>query len=136
MTIWDYMMEYCDGEMDQDVTDSELDIWVAFCCDSDMENSSDTYDRFITLLAKNVQLSCLSDIPETQEGILRCDFSGWAEQFNDKIRETMKKNHGHFQYKEPDGAYLNFVSDLEALISGQANDPTYQMWLDTFTKEK
>lgn len=136
MTIWDYMMEYCDGEMDQDVTDSELDILVAFCYDADMANSGDTYDRFLTLLAKNVNLSCLSDIPEDQSEILRCDFSGWAEEYNDKIRETMKKNHGHFQYKEPDGAYLNFVSDLEALISGNANDPTYQMWLDTFTKEK
>ena len=130
MTIWDYMMEYCDGEMDQDVTDSELDIWVAFCCDSDMENSNDSYDRFLVMLAKKVNIS---DTPtEKVDGILRCDFSGWAEQFNDKIRETMKKNHGNFMYSEPSGAYLNFINDLEALIPGEAGDKTYQMWLDTF----
>ena len=130
MTIWDYMMEFCDGELDQDVCDTELDIWVCFCCDADMENSSDSYDRFLTLLAKNVQVA--NNPTEQVDGTLTCKFSDWAEKYNKQIRETMQKNGGYFEFTDPDEAYLNFVSDLDALIPGGASDSTYQMWLDVF----
>lgn len=43
----------------------------------------------------------------------------------------MRDHNGNFEFDEDEG-YLNFVSDLEALIAGYANESTYKMWLDCF----
>lgn len=111
---------------DVDVSDTELDILVAFCYDEDMDKSEDAYDRFISLLANRVNISSWCG-----ENLV-CDFSGFAKDYNDKIRDTMIKNGGYFEFPDPEDAYLNFVSDLEGLISGCGNDSTYNMWLEVF----
>jgi len=125
MKIRDYAIEVDDGYFDQDVGDTELDMMVALCYDIH-DPLEDNYYKFLDMLARNVEIVSVSGYCAC------CDFSGWAKQYNDKIVQTMKDNNGNFEYDEDEG-YLNFVSDLEALISGYANDSTYKMWIECFS---
>lgn len=124
MKIKDYAIEVGNGYFEQDVGDTELDMMVALCYDIH-DPLEDNYYKFLDMLARNVEVVSVSDFCTC------CDFSGWAKKYNDKIVKTMRDHNGNFEFDEDEG-YLNFVSDLEALIAGYANESTYKMWLDCF----
>lgn len=131
MTIKEFAIETCNGCFSYDVTDTDIDIWVCLDWDVEDESNTDPYYKFLTLLAQNVQVD---QNASEEDDVICCKFSDWAKQFNDKIYETMKKNNGYFEFPDKEEAYYNFISDLDALIPGNANDATYQMWIDVFTK--
>lgn len=124
MKIRDYAIEVGNGYFEEDVGDTELDIMVALCYDIH-DPLEDNYYKFLDMLARNVEVVSVSDFCAC------CDFSGWAKKYNDKIVKTMRDHNGNFEFDEDEG-YLNFVSDLESLIAGYANESTYKMWLDCF----
>lgn len=129
MTIKEYFNS-CNTD-DFDVCDTVLDdVYVAFVLGD--ETSNEPYDKFLSLLANNVEVI----VPNSpNESTITCKFSEFAEKYNDAIRATMVKNNGNFEFDEPDEAYLNFVSDLNALIAGYAGDATYEMWNKVFEAE-
>lgn len=114
-----------------DVCDTDLDnVYVAFVLGD--ETSDDPCDKFLCFLANNVEVI----VPKyAKENTITCKFSDFAKPYNDKIRETMIANNGNFEFDDEDEIYLNFVSDLNALISGNATNGTYEMWLNTFKTE-
>ena len=120
MTLREYFELH---EDDIDVTDTEIDMLVAFCPD----DSNDNYSKFLQLLEDKVTVTKIMD------DVLVCDFSGFAKPFNDKIYDLYQQEDWFAEFTDKDEYYYNFVNELEGLIAGYTNDSTYKVWIDLFT---
>lgn len=122
LTIAEVTERLFNNYLDIDVTDTEIDMMVAFVYDP-TDNTSDPYYKFIDHLAKHVKVTkILNDR-------LWCDFSGFYKQFNDKINEWYNKYGGHDEFDEDEG-YYDLVLYTESLVSGMANNKTYNELLE------
>ena len=115
-TIAELTESLFDNYLDIDVTDTEVDMMVAFVYDP--ENSlTDPYNKFIDHLAKHVNVTTI------KEDMLICDFSKFYKQYNDKIYDWYIKNNRSVSSK--DEAYCDLVEMTELLVAGYCSDAVY-----------
>lgn len=119
MLLRDYITEKCNGYIDMDVTDVDIDLLVAMVYE--LGDTSDYYDKFLDWLVNHVQVSKEDSDP------LICNFSGAFKPFNDKLKEFFDMDNSEF---DEDEAYYEAVVNLEPLISGNASDGLYKKLLD------
>lgn len=119
MLLREYIEEVCDGYIDKDVTDTEVDIWVCLVYNLS-DGDSDSYYKFIKWLVDHVEVIRDSD------DILICDFSKAFKPYNDKLKHFFNMEYSEF---DDDEAYYEAVTNLEALISGNATTAQYNALL-------
>ena len=126
-TIKEYAMNYLDGYIDNDVTDTEIDMSVAFSFDFNEEPDADfkAYSDFMNLIAERTKVV---EVQESSYGdTLVCDFSSVFKPYNEQLKEFFDMDNSEFGEDE---AYYEAVANLEALISGNAGDSTYRELID------
>lgn len=122
MKIRDYALTCEGGWLDTDVTDTDIDLLVAFVWDANAK-AEDEYDRFLSLLAKNVEIK---QVPNEKYNMI-CDFSGYFRNFNDELKELYDRAGWRIDEEfDEDETYYDFVLALEGLISGYSNEKTYR----------
>lgn len=121
MKIRDYALTCEDGWLDTDVTDTEIDMLVAFVWDANAK-AEDEYDRFLSLLAKNVEVK---QVPNEKYNMI-CDFSGYFRNFNDELKKLSDKEGWQTIEFDEDETYYDYVLWLENLISGYSSEDTYE----------
>lgn len=123
MKIRDYALTCEGGWLDTDVTDTDIDLLVAFVWDANAK-AEDEYDRFLSLLAKNVEIK---QVPNEKYNMI-CDFSGYFRNFNDELKKLYDKEGWDVDgdFDEDEEVYYDFVMALEGLISGYSNEKTYR----------
>lgn len=116
-TIAETTQSMFNNYLDMDVTDTEVDMIVAFVYDP--ENSlNDPYYKFIDVLAKHVK------VVSVKETILVCDFAGFYKQHNDEIYKWFTKNGTKILNK--DEAYCDLVELTASLVAGYSTDVVYR----------
>ena len=126
-TIKEYAMNYLDGYIDNDVTDTEIDMSVAFSFDFNEEPDADfkAYSDFMNLIAERTKVI---EVQKSSYGdTLVCDFSSVFKPYNEQLKEFFDMDNSEFGEDE---AYYEAVANLEALISGNAGDSTYRELID------
>ena len=126
-TIKEYAMNYLDGYIDNDVTDTEIDMSVAFSFDFNEEPDADfkAYSDFMNLIAERTKVV---EVQNSSYGdTLVCDFSSVFKPYNEQLKEFFDMDNSEFGEDE---AYYEAVANLEALISGNAGDSTYRELID------
>ena len=126
-TIKEYAMNYLDGYIDNDVTDTEIDMSVAFSFDFNEEPDADfkAYSDFMNLIAERTKVV---EVQKSSYGdTLVCDFSSVFKPYNEQLKEFFDMDNSEFGEDE---AYYEAVANLEALISGNAGDSTYRELID------
>ena len=126
-TIKEYAMNYLDGYIDNDVTDTEIDMLVAFSFDFNEEPDADfkAYSDFMNLIAERTKVV---EVQKSSYGdTLVCDFSSVFKPYNEQLKEFFDMDNSEFGEDE---AYYEAVANLEALISGNAGDSTYRELID------
>lgn len=126
-TIKEYAMNYLDGYIDNDVTDTEIDMSVAFSFDFNEEPDADfkAYSDFMNLIAERTKVI---EVQKSNYGdTLVCDFSSVFKPYNEQLKEFFDMDNSEFGEDE---AYYEAVANLEALISGNAGDSTYRELID------
>ena len=118
MTLKDYAMNYFDGDIDEDVTDTEVGMLVAFVYDFN-EEPKDNYDRFLNLLGER------TEVVKVGNNVLTCDFSSVFKPYEDELQDFFNMDYSDFNE-----AWAEAVSNLEALISGNAGEKTYKELVD------
>lgn len=118
MSIKEYAMNYFDGDIDIDVTDTEVDMLVAFIYDFN-EEPKDNYDRFLNLLGERAK------VVKVGNNVLTCDFSSVFKPYEDKLQDFFDMDYSGFSE-----AYYEAVANLEPLISGNAGEKTYKELID------
>lgn len=121
-TIKDYAMNYLNGYIDNDVTDTEIDMSVAFSFDFNEEPDADfkAYNDFMNLIAERTKVVKVND--SEYGATLVCDFSSVFKPYNEQLKEFFDMENSEF---DEDEAWAEAVANLEALISGNAGDSTY-----------
>jgi len=132
MTLYDYIKNVCNGEIDMDVCDNDIDMMVAFCHNIN-EHSSEypQMERFLNLLAKRTKI-----IKQNNGGyapILICDFSSALKPYNEEWKKFFDMDYSDF---DEDEAYYEAVVNLEPLISGNAGEDTYKEFCDIMEGKK
>lgn len=126
MKIRDYALKCEDGWMDIDVYDTDIDMGVAFVWGA-TEEVKDEYDRFLSILADNVEVSkFVSDW-------LVCDFSGYFRNFNSELEKLNNDNGWRTLEFDGDETYYDYVLWLECLISGGVSESVYKKINDVLT---
>lgn len=127
MTLYDYIVNVCDGEIDMDVSDKDIDMMVAFCHDVSGKYGSEYPEmtRFLNLLAKRTKI--VKQIKGPYEPILVCDFSSALKPYNEEWKKFFDMDYSEF---DEDEAYYEAVVNLEPLISGNAGESTYKEFCD------
>ena len=120
MLLKNYIEEVCDGYIDKDVSDTEVDIWVALVYDL-ADGDSEPYYKFIKWLVDHVE------VVKDNEDILICNFSKAFKPYNDKLKDFFNMDNSDFDEEE---AYYEAVVNLEPLISGNASDSQYNALLE------
>lgn len=126
-TIKEYAMNYLDGYIDNDVTDTEIDMSVAFSFDFNEEPDADfkAYSDFMNLVAERTKVV---EVQKSSYGdTLVCDFSSVFKPYNEQLKEFFDMDNSEFGEDE---AYYEAVDNLEALISGNAGESTYRELID------
>ena len=126
-TIKEYAMNYLDGYIDNDVTDTEIDMSVAFSFDFNEEPDADfkAYSDFMNLIAERTKVV---EVQKSSYGdTLVCDFSSVFKPYNEQLKEFFDMDNSEFGEDE---AYYEAVVNLEALISGNAGESTYRELID------
>lgn len=122
MTIYDYIVNVCDGEIDMDVCDTDIDMMVALCYDV---NSKDTeypeMQRFLDILVNRTKI--VKQNNGWSEPILVCDFTSVMKPYNEDWKKFFNMEYSEF---DDDEAYYEAVVNLEPLISGNASESTYK----------
>lgn len=121
-TIKEYAMTYLDGYIDNDVTDTDIDMLVAFSFDFNEEPDADfkAYYDFMNLIAERTKIV---KVQKSSYGdTLVCDFSSVFKPYNEQLKEFFNMDNSEF---DEDEAYYEAVVNLEALISGNAGDSSY-----------
>ena len=124
MSIKEYAMNYFDGDVDIDVTDTEIGVLVAFVYDFN-EEPKDNYDRFLNLLGERTK------VVKVGNNVLTCDFSSVFKPYEDKLQGFFDMD-----YSEFNEAWAEVVSNLEALIPGMAGEKTYKELIDILTSRQ
>lgn len=124
ITLKDYAMNYFDGDIDMDVTDTEIGVLVAFVYDFN-EEPKDNYDRFLNLLGER------TEVVKVGNDVLTCDFSSVFKPYEDKLQDFF-----NMDYSEFNEAWAEAVSNLEALIPGMAGEKTYKDLIDILTSKQ
>lgn len=121
-TIKDYAINYLGGYIDNDVTDTEIDMLVAFSFDFNEEPDSDfkAYNDFMNLIAERTKIVKVND--SEYGATLVCDFSSVFKPYNEQLKEFFDMDNSEFNEDE---AWAEAVDNLEALISGNAGDSSY-----------
>ena len=133
MTLYDYIVNVCDGEIDMDVSDKDIDMMVAFCHDTSGKygNEYPEMTRFLNLLAKRTKI--VRQVNGPYEPILVCDFSSALKPYNEEWKEFFNMEYSEF---DEDEAYYEAVVNLEPLISGNAGESTYKEFCDIMEGKK
>ena len=118
MTLKDYAMKFYEGDIDIDVTDTEIGMMVAFVYDFN-EEPKDNYDRFLNLLGERTK------VVKVGNNVLTCDFSSVFKPYEDKLQDFFNMDYSDFNE-----AYYEAVYNLEPLISGNAGEKTYKELID------
>ena len=118
MTLKDYAMKFYEGDIDIDVTDTEIGMMVAFVYDFN-EEPKDNYDRFLNLLGER------TEVVKVGNNVLTCDFSSVFKPYEDKLQDFFNMDYSDFNE-----AWAEAVSNLEPLISGNAGEKTYKELVD------
>lgn len=122
MKIKDYALNCEDGWMDTDVTDTIVDLLVAFVWDANRE-IEDEYDRFLSLLANNIEVTRFP----SERYNMKCDFSGFFKNLNTELtmlyKELNWEKDEEFEYDE---ICYDFVNSLDGLIAGYSSESTYR----------
>lgn len=121
-TIKDYAINYLGGYIDNDVTDVEIDMLVAFSFDFNEEPEADfkAYNDFMNLIAERTKIVKVND--SEYGATLVCDFSSVFKPYNEQLKEFFDMDNSEFNEDE---AWAEAVDNLEALISGNAGDSSY-----------
>lgn len=122
MKIKDYALTCEDGWLDTDVTDTDIDMLVAFVWDANGK-IEDEYDRFLSILANNVEVK---QVPNEHYNMI-CDFSGFFKKFNTELEKLNKEQHWNTIEFDGDETYYDYVLWLENLISGGSSEKTYAL---------
>ena len=132
LTIDQYARDICDGHMDVDVCDEDVDMLVAFCYDVDsIDSEYPEMDKFLEKLAKNVKIT--KEVKNPYGSTLVCDFTSYLKPFNEEWKEFFDMDNSEFSEDE---AYYEAVDNLEALISGNAGEKTYKAINDILDGKK
>ena len=118
ITLKDYAMKFYEGDIDEDVTDTDVGMLVAFVYDFN-EEPKDNYDRFLNLLGER------TEVVKVGNNVLTCDFSSVFKPYEDKLQDFFNMDYSDFNE-----AWAEAVSNLEALISGNAGEKTYKELVD------
>ena len=123
MTISDYALEH-DGEIDIDVTDTELNILVGFT--HTLGDNSSIQEKTLNILCENV------NVVREEEDFLVCDFSGFFKQYNQQIYDYFMKNRILY-IEDVEDSYLELVEWLPSLITGYITENTCFQIYQIFT---
>lgn len=120
MTIKEYAIQLEDGYLDQDVCDNDVDMSVAFVYDAEA-TSKDSYDKFIELLAENVEVVRLNPAWDC----LVCRFSDFYAKHKTQLVDLFTRN--HWDYTEFDEDQIEYEMTLwtEALVAGYESESVY-----------
>ena len=126
-TIKDYAMNYLGGFIDNDVSDTEVDMMVAFSFDFNEkpDDGFEEYSHFMNLIAERTKVVKVRD---TDYGAsLVCDFSSVLKPYNEEWKDFFNMDNSEFDEED---AWAEAVLNLEPLISGNAGDRTYKEFCD------
>lgn len=129
MTIKEYADEFLGGEIDNDVTDTEVDMTVAFSFNFN-QAPQDNYDEFMMTLGQRTKIVKVND--SEYGATLVCDFSSVFKPYNEKLKEFFNMDNSEFNEDE---AYYEAVVNLEPLIAGNAGESTYKELLEILGSE-
>lgn len=118
MTLKEYAMKLHEGDIDMDVTDTEIDMVVAFVYNFN-NTPEDNYDRFLNLLGERTK------VVKANDWSLECDFSSVFKPYEDKLQDFF-----NMEYSEFDEAWAEAVLNLEGLIPGMSGEKTYGELID------
>ena len=123
MTIYDYIVNVCDGEIDMDVSDTEVDMMVALCYDVNNKYGDEYPEmtRFLTTLVKGTKV--VKQLNGGYAPVLLCDFSSFFKPYNEQLKDFFDMDYSDF---DEDEAYYEAVANLEPLISGNASESQYR----------
>lgn len=145
-TLWDlsWRFDYDDNDAEYDVCDSDWD----WCCCLDFQKitskDSDSYTRFCTWLAKNLEL----DDPADYQGDIKQDRAPcsvtckvadlmWAHRdvfepfFNENNKRGYRpKDYGDIDPDEDGGFFEAYMVPLESLIVGNYSDEDYSQLVE------
>ena len=123
MTIYDYIVNVCDGEIDMDVSDTEVDMMVALCYDVNNKYGDEYPEmtKFLTTLVKGTKV--VKQLNGGYAPVLLCDFSSFFKPYNEQLKDFFDMDYSDF---DEDEAYYEAVANLEPLISGNASESQYR----------
>ena len=117
MTIKDVMEQYFDGEIDQDVCDTEIDVAVALCYTLGDEN--DSYEKLLKLLVENVVVERYL----SNDTYMVCDFSGYFRIYREKLIPWANK-YLNREFDDDEVEY-DMAQAIEGLIAGYFSESAY-----------
>ena len=120
LTLKEATEKIYNGYMDIDVSDSEIDMAVAFVYDVN-EAVEDEYNKFISILAERTKI--VKTVTSKWGDTLVCDFSSVFKPYNEELKEVFDMDNSEF---DSDEAWAEAVVNLEPLISGNAGESTYK----------
>lgn len=126
MNLKEYALLH-ENYIDMDVTDTDIDMLVAFVYDP-TEEIKDEYDRFLNIIAENVQIDTeyMDKHNVNADRVLVCDFSGYFRNFNSELEKLNKREGWRTLEFDGDETYYDYVLWLECLISGGTSYETYK----------
>ena len=118
MTIKDVIDQYFEnGEIDQDVCDTEIDVAVALCYTLGDEN--DAYEKLLKLLVENVVVERYL----SNDTYMVCDFSGYFRIYREKLIPWANK-YLNREFNDDEVEY-DMAQAIEGLIAGYFSETAY-----------
>ena len=118
MTIKDVIDQYFEnGEIDQDVCDTEIDVAVALCYTLGDEN--DSYEKLLKLLVENVVVERYL----SNDTYMVCDFSGYFRIYREKLIPWANK-YLNREFDDDEVEY-DMAQAIEGLIAGYFSETAY-----------
>ena len=118
MTIKDVIDQYFEnGEIDQDVCDTEIDVAVALCYTLGDEN--DSYEKLLKLLVENVVVERYL----ANDTYMVCDFSGYFRIYREKLIPWANK-YLNREFDDDEVEY-DMAQAIEGLIAGYFSESAY-----------
>ena len=124
ISLKDYAMNLCGGEIDKDVSDVDVDMLVAFCYNFN-NTPEDNYDKFLEILGER------TIVVKDNEWNLVCDFTSVFKPYEEQLRDVFDMD-----YSEFDEAYYEAVDNLEGLVSGMVGEKTYETLVNILNGNK
>lgn len=124
ISLKDYAMNLCDGEIDKDVSDVDVDMLVAFVYNFN-NTPEDNYDKFLEILGER------TIVVKDNEWNLVCDFTSVFKPYEEQLRDVFDMD-----YSEFDEAYYEAVDNLEGLVSGMVGEKTYETLVNILNGNK